>query len=391
MVALVVVLAGIDQSMRVALFTETFLPKVDGIVTVLVLLMDHLIKRGVEFVVVAPKIGDDLTNYRGQPVIGVPAMPLPFYPELKFGPPTINTYREVKRFHPDIAHFIHPTLVGTGGIFMSKRLNIPTLASFHLDLANFAHHMGVGFMEPIVWWYQRQNFNAADYALAPSRLVQTDMLNHGVKKVGLWRRGVNADQFHPRWLDADMRMRLSDGHPADPILLYVGRLSGEKQIHKIRPVLEQVPGTRLAIVGDGPERGELMQHFKGTNTKFMGYLRDAELYSAFASADMFVFPSAMETFGLVLIEAMASGLPVVTSRVGGVDDMVRPGVNGYVFNVGDVRGMINGVRAILTDPSKRTVMGRNARLFAETQSWPAMMDELVTCYADLISGRVPSI
>jgi glycosyltransferase involved in cell wall biosynthesis len=377
--------------MRVALFTETFLPKVDGIVTVLVLLMDHLIKRGVEFVVVAPKIGEDVTEYRGNPVINVPSVPLPFYPELKFGPPTINTYREVKRFNPDIAHFIHPTLVGTGGILMSKRLNIPTLASFHLDLANFMRHMGVGFLEPLVWWYTRTNFNAADYTLAPSRLVQQDMLEHGVKRVGLWRRGVNADQFNPRWIAGDMRARLSDGHPNDTILLYVGRLSNEKQIHKIGTVLDQVPGTRLAIVGDGPARGDLTQHFKGTNTKFMGYLRGEELWSAFASADIFVFPSAMETFGLVLIEAMASGLPVVTSRVGGVDDMVRPGVNGYIFNVGDVRGMIDGVRAILSDPSKRQVMGRNARLFAETQSWPAMMDELVTCYGDLIGGRVPSI
>lgn len=377
--------------MRVALFTETFLPKVDGIVTVLVLLMDHLVKRGVEFVVVAPKIGNDVTEYRGNKVINVPAMPLPFYPELKFGPPTYNTYREVKRFQPDIAHFIHPTLVGTGGILISKRLHIPMLASFHLDLANFAHHMGIGFLEPLVWWYTRTNFNAADYALAPSRLVQQDMLEHGVRKVGLWRRGVNADNFSPRWKNHPMRARLSDGHPDDHIMLYVGRLSNEKQIDHIRPVLEQVPGTRLAIVGDGPARGSLTQYFKGTNTKFMGYLRGEELWSAFASADMFVFPSGMETFGLVLIEAMASGLPVVTSRVGGVDDMVNPGVNGYVFNVGDVRGMINGVRAILATPSKRTVMGRNARLFAETQSWPAMMDELITCYDDLIRGRVPSI
>ena len=123
----------------------------------------------------------------------------------------------------------------------------------------------------------------------------------------------------------------------------------------------------------------------------MGYMRGQELWSAFASSDIFVFPSAMETFGLVLIEAMASGLPVVTTRVGGVEDMVRSGVNGYVFNVGDVRGMINGVRAVLADRSKRRVMGRNARLFAETQTWPVMMDELITCYDDLITGRPPSI
>jgi glycosyltransferase involved in cell wall biosynthesis len=217
------------------------------------------------------------------------------------------------------------------------------------------------------------------------------MLAHGVRNVGLWRRGVDAEQFNPRYSHVEMRARLSDGHPDETILLYVGRLSQEKQIDKIREVLRRVPGTRLAIVGDGPSRPALAEHFRGTPTKFIGYLRDEELWSAFASSDIFVFPSAMETFGLVLIEAMAAGLPVVTSRVGGVDDMVRSGVNGYVFNTGDVRGMIDGVRAILVDPSKRMVMGRNARLFAETQSWPAMMDELVICYDDLISGRPPSI
>ncbi|MGQ9849649.1 MAG: glycosyltransferase family 4 protein [Aggregatilineaceae bacterium] len=377
--------------MRVALFTETFLPKIDGIVTVLILLMDHLIQRNIEFVVVAPRLSETVRDYRGRKVIGVPGVRLPLYPELKFGPPTLSTYREIRAFKPDIAHFIHPTLVGTGGMMMAKRLNIPTLASFHLDLASITRYLGIGFLEPLVWWYTRQNFNAADYALAPSRLVQQDLLAHGVRQVGLWRRGVDAEHFHPRHYSDAMRARLSAGHPQDTILLYVGRLSHEKQINTIRTVLERVPDTRLAIVGDGPARADLEKHFAGTPTVFTGYLQGQELWSAFASADVFVFPSAMETFGLVLVEAMASGLPVVTSRVGGADEIVRPGVNGYVFNVGDVRGMVDGVRAVLSSPRKRQIMGRNARLFAETQSWPAMMDELIACYDDLISGRPPSI
>jgi glycosyltransferase involved in cell wall biosynthesis len=274
---------------------------------------------------------------------------------------------------------------------MAKRLDVPTLASFHLDLATLMQFFGLGFLEPVIWWYTRTNFNAADYALAPSRRVQHELIRHGVKDVGLWRRGVDAEQFHPRYASPDMRTRLGGGTPDETILLYVGRLSSEKQIDKLRTVLETVPGTRLAIVGDGPARQELEQHFAGTHTRFMGYLRGEELSSAFASADIFVFPSAIETFGLVLIEAMAAGLPVVTSRVGGADDVVRPGVNGYLFNVGDVRGMIDGVRAIMSRPHKRQVMGRNARMFAETQSWPVMMDELIACYDDLIAGRTPSI
>ncbi len=377
--------------MRVALFTETFLPKVDGIVTVLVLLMDHLIERGVEFAVVAPRIDARLTEYKGHPVISVPGVRVPFYPELTVGPPTLRTYREVQRFAPDIAHFIHPALIGAGGLLMAKRLGIPTLASFHLDLATLARYFGVGFLGPAVWWYMRRMFNAADYALAPSRRMQQTMLARGVREVGLWRRGVDAEFFHPRHRSHAMRCRLSDSHPDDTILLYVGRLSSEKQIGLIRPALECVPGTRLAIVGDGPARPQLEAEFAGLPVTFMGYLSGADLSAAYASADIFVFPSAMETFGLVLIEAMAAGLPVVTSRVGGADDLVTPGESGYLFDVGDARGLVEGVRAIASQPGQREEMGQRARRFAETQTWPAIMDELIDCYTDLIAGRRPSL
>jgi glycosyltransferase involved in cell wall biosynthesis len=377
--------------MRVALFTETFLPKVDGIVTVLVLLMDHLIERGVEFAVIAPRLDGRITDYRGHPVIGVPGVRLPLYPELRIAPPTPGTYRAVKAFRPDIAHFIHPTLIGTGGLVMAKRLGVPALASFHLDLATMMQYFGLGFLEPVVWWYTRANFNAADYALAPSRRMQDTLRAHGVREVGLWRRGVDAGRFHPRHRTPAMRYRLSGGHPDDTLLLYVGRLSSEKQIDLIRPALDAIPGTWLAIVGDGPARAELEARFAGAPATFTGYLSGEDLWSAFASADIFVFPSAMETFGLVLVEAMAAGLPVVSSRVGGADDVITPGANGYLFDVGDVRGLIDGVRAIAADPACRVEMGRRARRFAESQAWPAMMDELIACYADLIAGRRPSI
>src|SRR5215510_7481452 len=124
--------------MRVALFTETFLPKIDGIVTVVCLLLDHLDKRDIETVIVAPKMG--VERYNNTPVIGVPGVTLPLYPELKVGPPTLSTYNQLKAFQPDIAHFIHPAFIGVGGLMMAKWLGIPNVASFHLDLARLVHH-----------------------------------------------------------------------------------------------------------------------------------------------------------------------------------------------------------------------------------------------------------
>lgn len=369
--------------MRVAVFTETFLPKTDGIVRVVCLLLDHLNSRGIETMVVAPRLGA-IEQYNETRVVTVPGVSLPLYPELTVGPPGINTYREVKAFQPDVAHFIHPVMIGIPGMIMAKHMGIPTLASFHLDLARMAQHHQLGFMQPITDYLTRVVFNWADYSLAPSRAIMEEMIALGIDDVGLWKRGVDAERFNPAYYSDDMRRHLSDGNPDDFLMLYVGRLSQEKQVERLRAVLDHVPGTRLAIVGDGPYREDLQRIFAGTQTKFVGYLKGEELSRAYASADIFAFPSALETFGLVVVEAMAAGLPVVSSRVGGVPDVVEEGVNGYTFDVGDEAGLIDGVRKLAKNPDHRRQVAHNARAFAETQTWDAMMDEVIGHYARLI-------
>ena len=371
--------------MRVAFFTETFLPKIDGIVTVTCLLLDHLEKQGIETIIVAPKMGCE--QYRSTRVIGVPGITMPLYPELKFGPPNYSTYSQVRAFKPDIIHAISPALVGGAGLAMAKWLDVPTVASFHLDLSRLVHHFNIGIIEPFTNWFTRMVYNQADYALAPSKIIQREMLALGVREVGLWRRGVDAEKFNPRHKSADMRHRMSAGHPEETLLLYVGRLSTEKRIGDLRTILEQIPGTRLALIGNGPARDDLQRYFAGTNTVFMGFMQGEELSQAYASADVFVFPSALETFGLVVVEAMAAGLPVVASRVGGIPDVVDIGRTGYTFDVGDISALVHGVRLAITNRSHLAGMGQTARAFAETQSWPAMMDEVVELYLRLLEGR----
>jgi glycosyltransferase involved in cell wall biosynthesis len=184
-----------------------------------------------------------------------------------------------------------------------------------------------------------------------------------------------------------MRDRLSDGCPSERLLLYVGRLSSEKRLGDLRAVLESLPGTRLALVGDGPQRAELADVFAGLPVHFAGYLGGVALAAAYASADAFVFPSSLESFGLVLLEAMASGLPVIAARVGGVGEIVQEGINGYIFAVGDVAGLVEGVRAALHEPAHTRQLGTAARAYAETQSWVVILDGLIDLYAELIDRR----
>ncbi|HEX2622778.1 MAG TPA: glycosyltransferase, partial [Phototrophicaceae bacterium] len=164
--------------MRVALFTETFLPKIDGIVTVACLLLDHLAKRGIESVIVAPKMGE-ISHYAKTKVILVPGVTLPIYPELKAGPPTLSTYRQLQAFKPDIAHIMHPVIIGTAALMMGKWLGIPRLASFHIDMAEMSRHHNLSIMTPPMNLFARLTFNAADYTLAPSRQVREHMHSLG--------------------------------------------------------------------------------------------------------------------------------------------------------------------------------------------------------------------
>ena len=379
--------------MRVAIITETFLPKVDGIVKVACLLLDHLMKRDIEAMVIAPRYGEG-TAYNDVPIRSLPSLSVPLYPEARLGFPTFSLFRDLADFQPDIAHLFHPVTAGIPTMAMLKWMGVPTVTSFHLDYAQLAYQYSVGpldlgFTRPLVNALTTSVFNWADCSLAPSMLVQRQMRHLGIANVGLWRRGVDADAFNPAFRSPEMRAEMTRGNPDDTVLLYVGRLSDEKQLEHIRPTLESLPNIRLVLVGDGPARPDLERHFAGLPVTFMGYLRGERLSQAYASADIFVFPSRLETFGLVVIEAMAAGLPVVASRVGGVADIVSEGVNGYTFGSGDTALLLEGVRKIASSRDNMRWMGRQARAYAEQQSWDVIMDELIEIYAALVADRAP--
>lgn len=374
--------------MRVALYTETFLPQINGIVKVICLTLEHLQRCGVEAAVVAPE--ESIDSYAGATVIKVPSMRNPFYPKGRVGIPNADTLKQIAAFDPDVMHMFHPSFTAFRGQHFARRLNVPTVASFHLDLDHAINFYRFKPISSVIRRLMVWEFNRSDLALAPSPRVQQQMLNLGIREVGLWRRGVDANKFHPRLADAAMRNRLSDGHPDDHLLLYVGRLAPEKQVDQIKAVLERVPGTRLAIVGGGALEQDLRKHFCGLPVTFVGHLVGDELARAYASADVFVFPSAFESFGLVLLEALASGLPVVSSKVGGAPHVISEGRSGYLFEVNDVDGMVNGIRQVLRDPATLPAMRLAARQDAELHSWSHIMDELVHCYQAVVAThRVP--
>jgi glycosyltransferase involved in cell wall biosynthesis len=364
--------------MRIALFTETFLPKVDGIVTRLRHTVEHLQRNGDQVLVVSPDGG--LTEYKGAKIYGVSGFPLPLYPELKLALPRPSIGVALEQFQPDLIHVVNPAVLGLGGLYYAKVMQLPLVASYHTHLPQYLHHYGLGMLEGVMWELIKASHNQAQLNLCTSTAMVQQLREHGIERLDLWQRGVDIETFYPELASLEMRSHLSQGHPESPLLLYVGRLGAEKEIDRIKLVLDAIPGARLALVGDGPNRNALEKHFAGTPTHFVGYLTGKELGSAFASADAFIFPSRTETLGLVLLEAMAAGCPVVAARSGGIPDIVTDGVNGYLFDPADEEGAIKATQRLLDNQEERETLRQNARMEAERWGWAAATRQLQNYY-----------
>jgi glycosyltransferase involved in cell wall biosynthesis len=371
--------------MRIALFTETFLPKVDGIVTRLRHTVEHLQRNGDRVLVVSPDGG--LTEYKGAKIYGVSGFPLPLYPELKLALPRPSIGVALEEFGPDLIHVVNPAVLGLAGLYYAKVMQIPLVASYHTHLPQYLHHYGLGMLEGVMWELIKVSHNQAQLNLCTSTAMVQELREHGIERLDLWQRGVDTETFHPDLASLEMRSHLSQGHPESPLLLYVGRLGAEKEIERIKPVLESIPDARLALVGDGPNRSVLEKHFADTPTHFVGYLTGKELGSAFASADAFIFPSRTETLGLVLLEAMAAGCPVVAARSGGIPDIVTDGVNGYLFSPTDEEGAIAATQRLLNQQEQRETLRQNARAEAERWSWASATRQLQNYYRAVVLSQ----
>jgi len=372
--------------MRIALFTETFIPKVDGIVTRLRNTISQLRKGGDEVLVFAPEGGID--EFEGARVVGMPSVPFPLYPEFRMALPRSSMRTELWNFQPDVIHVVDPVLLAVAGIYYATTLGVPLIASYHTQLPKYLHHYKLGAIEGLTWKLLRLRHNKAALNLCTSTAMVEELTSHGIQRVMLWQRGIDTDLFCPSRASMEMRHFLSQGNPESPLMIYVGRLSPEKNIEELKQILVAIPGGRLALIGGGPHRSMLESHFGGTATFFPGYLQGEELASAFASADMFVLPSRTETLGLVLLEAMAAGCPVIAARAGGIPDIVDDGVSGLLYD--DPRQAVQAAQLLLQDHSARDRIRQYAVNEARKWSWAAATDQLRSFYRQVVAASPSS-
>ncbi len=368
--------------MRIAFFTETFIPKIDGIVTRLRNTISQLHRKGNAVLVFAPDGGID--EFEGARVVGVPSAPFPLYPELRLALPRSSMRGELLEFEPDVIHVVDPALLGIAGIYYSTTMRIPLVASYHTQLPKYLNYYKLGFLEGLAWQLLRSRHKSAAVNLCTSTAMVDELTSHHIPRVALWQRGIDTDLFSPARASAEMRNYLSQGNPSSPLIIYVGRLSPEKNIEQLKHLFDSIPKARLAIIGGGPHKSALEKHFRGTATFLPGYLQGEQLASAFASADVFVLPSRTETLGLVLLEAMAAGCPVIGARAGGIPDIIEDGVNGFLFE--DERGAAQAAQLLLRDTARRECIRQRAFEGVQGWSWSAATDQLQGYYRQVVGA-----
>lgn len=371
--------------MRIAYVSESFPPDVNGVAHTAVRVAEHLIARGHEPLVIAPEpaSGVPLPD-RGFdfPIVRVRSIGVPVYAGFRVGLPGASVRATVAAHHADIVHLAGPFVLGAGGCAAALDLRVPIVAVYATDLPAYARAYHTGAIGQAIAWHRlRKIHNAADRTLAPSTATAADLRAHGVERVQVWGRGIDCRRFDPAKRSAEIRADLAPDN--EVIVGYVGRLAAEKRLDLLADIA-RLPGVRLVIVGAGPAEAAARRALPGA--VFLGQRGGENLAEIYASFDVFVHSGPHDTFGHTLQEAAASGLPVVAPAAGGPLDLVRDGVTGFLVRPGDAAALAAVVAGLAADPALRAAQGRAGRQMVLGRSWPAMCDELIAHYVDVLTA-----
>ncbi|NUQ81990.1 MAG: glycosyltransferase [Bacteroidetes bacterium] len=267
-----------------------------------------------------------------------------------------------------------PGTVGVAAMWAARLLNLKISMIYHTDFPGYVrYYTNDRAMEDIAWKFMLWFYNQADVVHVPSSHYRSQLLRKGLpaEKMTLFPHGTDIDAFTPAKRTPDAFK--SFGLNGEKKVIYIGRVAREKDLDLIpkvwKKVHKAVPDAALVIVGDGPYLKELKSELKGEHAVFTGFMKGEDLYRSFASGDVFLFPSTTDTFGNVVLESLASGVPAVVSNVGGPKDIVIHGETGMVTGAKDVDAMAAALIELLKNDQKRRNMSRKAREYAETQSW----------------------
>ncbi|MBN2012080.1 glycosyltransferase family 1 protein [candidate division KSB1 bacterium] len=371
--------------MKVAFFTESLPPSTDGVANTLNRLANTLVAKDIEFYFFSTFKPDENTEWTDR-VFKVASFPLYFiYPHYRVGVPALHNIDDMlDDFKPDIIHAVTPTPLGLRGLNYAREKKIPAVSSYHTHFVDYFKYYKLQSMEHIGWNYLKWFYNQFDRIYVPSPSTANELRARGFGKLELWARGIDTAMFSPNKRSDELRRSI--GVTDEPILLFVGRLVKEKDLDDLIEAnsILKAQGSRykIVVVGDGHMREQLETEMPDAH--FTGYLYGEELAKWYASSDIFAFPSTTETFGNVILEASASGLPIVGVDKGSVQDLIRHNSTGFVAKANDPIDFAASLLPLIEDSAKRKEMGGNAQELAKQYSWDAINSRLVHSYQRMI-------
>jgi glycosyltransferase involved in cell wall biosynthesis len=378
-----------DAPLRIALFSEVYWPMVSGVGVTLLRLTEALEARGHQVRVYSatyplPPEGDRPEVHRS------PSVPLFLYPDVQWAFPRLrDVVDDLARFRPDVVHVATEFSLGIAGVKAARQLGIPIVASAHTDYDQYAVRYGVPWALRAGWHYLRWFYGQAHRVLCPSRIYEEHLHSRGVTHTGIWSRGVDPAEFHPRFRSEAYRARFGLG-PTDLLVTYIGRIAREKNLELLLRAWEELVGSRggarLVLVGRGPLEEEIRRR-ELPGVHVTGLLRGRELAESYASADVFTFPSPTETFGNSLLEAMGSGLPSLVAAAGGVLEFAEHGRNAWLVAPNSAAAIADGLGRLLADAGLRRRLAQGGLQTAAERRWDEVYDRLIADYRAAAASR----
>lgn len=380
--------------MRAAIVVGNYVNVVDGVALTYNRLVDARLAAGDELMVLGPGSPRPRVGPTGL-FVPLPAVPIPVQPEyrLALGIPAAAR-RALERFEPELIHVSSPDLAGVAALDFARAHGLPAVGAYHSELAAYLRYLpvpgidwGLGAaLERGLWTWIRRFYSRCREVYAPTPALASSLRERGIEApIRVWPRGVDPERFAPRHRDPQLRAALGVDERR-PLILFAARLRWEKGLATLAEVLAALTERGLAhvsaIAGDGPARAALERRCPAT--QFFGQLDRAALARLYASADLFLYPSATETFGSVTLEAMASGLPTICADAGGTRALVAPGLTGALVEPRSVPAYVDALAPLLGDPGQRQRMGAAARARALDHGWPQALDQLARHWRSLL-------
>jgi glycosyltransferase involved in cell wall biosynthesis len=362
--------------MRIAIYTGMFKQDQDGATKTIYRLVDALLRAGNEVAV----FGFSITPQRrpGLHLITLPSMPFPLYRDYRLALATPRILRILDGYGPDLIQVTVPDLAGVELAVYARRKRIPVVATYHTVFPEYFKYYHLGSLAPLGWRLARSFYSRMNTVYAPTEIAAREFRRRGLDNIKIWSRGIDLGQYRPGFRQKSYRDALAGGRPT--VILYAGRFVPYKDIGVLADVYDSFHGdaerrARFVLAGSGPEEEALRRRMP--EAVFAGYLHGDALARIYANSDLLLFPSPTESFGNVVLEALASGTPAVVADRGGCQEIIAQSEAGLIARSGDARDFYRKCLMLIEDRSLYDRMRRRGLEYAQGRSWDVIVGWLV--------------